>query len=229
MRRTYISPEYLNKKVYGTYNMVEESNFFSAKMLDIEESILIDNQNIVYYQRSSGEQIDLSIENTLPSIIYSSSDNKLKNHTLILDPTQNDYDKNNNTKWIIDINLKNILTDYIFSIMKRYRTFEGIQNSMTLENDVNIALVKYINFNVLNRYKLDKLNLYISYKDLRNQSILRYKNNWKTSVVSDDNLMKKMTTETSFDGSTIRAFFNQEKSSSTYVMDYFFTLLFVKL
>lgn len=229
MRRSYISPEYLNKKVYGTYNMVEESNFFCAKMLDIEDSILIDNQNIVYYQKKTGEQLDLSIESTLPSNIYSSSDNKLSKHSLIIDPTQNEFDRNNNTKWILEINLNDILTDFIFATMKRYRTFEGIQNSMTLEKDINVALEKYIKFNVINRYKLEQLNMYISYKDLRNQSILRYKNNWKSSVVNPDNLMKKLQTETSFDGSTIKAFFSQEKNSSTFVMDYFFTLLFVKI
>lgn len=229
MRRSYISPEYINKKVYGTYNMVEESNFFCAKMLDIEDSILIDNQNIVYYQKQTGEQLDLSIESTLPSKVYSSSDNKLSNHTLIIDPTQNEFDRNNNTKWILEINLQQILTDFIFATMKRYRTFEGIQNSMTLENDVNVALTKYINYNVLNRYKLEQLNLYISYRDLRNQSVLRYKNTWKNSVVNLDNLLKKIQTETAFDGTTVKAFFSQEKNSSTYVMDYFFTLSFVKI
>lgn len=229
MRRTYISPEYINKKVYGTYNMVEESNFFCAKMLDVEDSIMIENQNIVYYQRRNGEQLDLSIESTLPSIIYSSSDSKSRNHTLVIDDSQNDYDRNNNTKWILDISLKNILTDYIFSTMKRYRTFEGIQNSMTIENDVNVALTNYINYNVLNRYKLDQLILYISYRDLRNQSVLRYKNTWKNDIAIKENIMKKVQTETVFDESTIRAFFNQEKSSSTYVMDYYFTLSFVKI
>jgi len=229
MRRTYISPEYINKKVYGTYNMVEESNFFCAKMLDIEDSILIDNQSIVYYQKITGEQIDFSIESTLPSIVYSSSDNKKENHSLEIDKSQSDYNLNNNTIWIMNINLKNILTDYLFATMKRYRTFEGIQNYMTLENDINVALTKYINFNVLNRYKLSNLNLYISYKDLRNQSVLRYKNTWKNDVVNPDNLMKKIQTETAFDGSTIKAIFNQEKSSSQYTMDYFFTLLFEKI
>ena len=51
MRRNYISPEFINSSIYGTYNMVEESNFFSAKMLYIEDSIYISNQNIIYYHK----------------------------------------------------------------------------------------------------------------------------------------------------------------------------------
>lgn len=229
MRRTYISPEYLNKKVYGTFNMVEESNFFCGKMLDIEDSIIIENQNIVYYQRQTGEQLDLSIESTLPSYVYSSSDSKRQNHTLLIDETQDAYSLNNNTRWILSINLNTILKDFIFSTMKRYRTFESIQNSMTLENDVNVALSKYITFNVIDRYKLSELKLYVSYRDLRNQSILRYKNTWSVNIANDDNLMKKIQTETAFDGSSIKATFNQEKTSATFAMDYFFTLSFNKI
>lgn len=229
MRRTYISPEYKNSKVYGTYNMVEESNFFCAKMLDIEDSILIENQNISYFQKSNGEQLDLSIESTLTSIVYSASDSMLNNHTLKIEENQTDFQLNNSTMWVLNIDTKKILTDYIFATMKRYRTFEGLRNSMTLENDVNVALKKYINYNVIDRYKLEKVNLYISYRDMRNQTVLRYKNNWKNLVISEENLMKKMQTETSFDGTSIKIMFNQEKTSSIYVMDYYFNLLFVKL
>ena len=46
MRRTYISPEYYYNNVYGTFNMVEESNFFGAKMLEVEDMIPIDKQDI---------------------------------------------------------------------------------------------------------------------------------------------------------------------------------------
>ena len=51
MRRSYISPEYTESSIYGTFNMLEESNFFAAKMLEIEDSIYISNQNIIYYQK----------------------------------------------------------------------------------------------------------------------------------------------------------------------------------
>jgi hypothetical protein len=229
MRRTYISPEYLNKKVYGTYNMVEESNFFNAKMLDIEDSISIDTQSIVYFQKQTGEQIDFSIESTLPSLVYSASDNKSLNHTLERDPSQNEYDLNNNTRWILTVDLKSILTDFLFATMKRWRTFEGVQNNMTIENNVNIALTKYIQRNVLDRYKLKSFNLYVSYRNLRGQNVLRYKNEWKTTAVVDSNLLKRIQTETAFDESSIKVFFAQEKKSQEFAYDYYFNLLFEKL
>ena len=77
MRRNYISNEYIYSNIPGSFNMLEESNYFGAKMLEIEDALYISNQNLIYYQQPNGEQFDMSIESTLLSNIYSSSDNKL--------------------------------------------------------------------------------------------------------------------------------------------------------
>jgi hypothetical protein len=229
MRRSYISPEYTESSIYGTFNMLEESNFFAAKMLEIEDSIYISNQNIIYYQKSTGEQIDLSIESSLPTQVYSASDNMKTHQTLIIDPTQLNYQKDGNTKWILTIELKNILTDYLFAIMKRYRTFEGVTNNLTRTNDVNTAMKQYISNNVLNRYKFSKIDLYVSYKDLMKQNVLRYKNTWNPNIVSDANLLKKAQKDLAFDDSELNIYFSQEKSSSQYNFEYYFNILFEKI
>ena len=229
MRRSYISPEFNNTKVFGTYNMFEESNFFGSKMLDVEDSISIENQNIVYYQKNTNEQLDLSIESTLSSIVYISSDDKYKNHTIVYDPSQPIYQLENNTMWIIDINVRNILSNYLFATLKRYRTFEGVKNSMTLSNNVDVSIAEYISNNVIDRYKVKSITLFISYKDLRDQNILRYKNDWKPSVALDVNKFTKVQTETSFDGTSTKLIFTQEKPSSTYSFEYFFNILFEKI
>ena len=105
MRRTYISPEFHNNKVWGTYNMVEESNFFSAKMLEIEDSIKISNDDIIYYQKLNGEQLDIIVESSLDSIVFSSSSSKKSNHTLQIDESQPKYQLEKDTKWILNIDL----------------------------------------------------------------------------------------------------------------------------
>lgn len=229
MRRSYMSPEYSNTQIYGTFNMVEESNFFGAKMLEVEDSIYVSNQNIIYYQRPTGEQIDLAIESSLPTQVYSASDNMKSHQKLTLDDSQLDYQKESNTKWILNIDLRNILSDYLFAIMKRYRTFEGISNPLTKNNDVNTAIREYISNNVTNRYKLSRLDLYVSYTDLRSQNVLRYKNNWKSTIISDSNLLKKKQMDVAFDESTLKILFTQEKPSSQYNFDYYFNILFEKI
>lgn len=229
MRRTYISSEFVNTKINGTFNMIEESNFFGAKMLDVEDSIYIENQNIIYYQQASGEQIDLAIESSLPSYVYSSSSDKETNHRLTLDDSQTSFQKNGNTKWILEIELRTILENYLFATLKRFRTFEGIENNQTITNDINSSVQKYITSNVTNRYKFKKLDLYIRYKDLRNQNVLRYKNVWSTSVNSESNKYNKFQTDLAYDDSKIKIYFNQEKTSAEYTFEYFFNILFEKI
>ena len=224
-----MSPEYSNTQIYGTFNMVEESNFFGAKMLEVEDSIYVSNQNIIYYQRPTGEQIDLAIESSLPTQVYSASDNMKSHQKLTLDDSQLDYQKESNTKWILNIDLRDILSDYLFAIMKRYRTFEGISNPLTKNNDVNTAIREYISNNVTNRYKLSRLDLYVSYTDLRSQNVLRYKNTWKSTISLDSNLLKKKQMDVAFDESTLKILFTQEKPSSQYNFDYYFNILFEKI
>lgn len=228
MRRSYISPEYINNKIYGTYNMHEESNFFCAKMLEIEDLIVIENQELIYYQKPNGEQLDIVIESSLQSYVYSSSNSKKENHTLILDESQNDFQKNINTRWILEVNMKEIFYNYIFSVLKKHRTFEGLKSNMTAEGDVNVAIRKYVDNNVLNRYKFNSIQLLVEYQDLRDQNILRYNNNWKPTL-TDANLFTKIQTETAFDESKIKVFFSQERTSQEYCMNYFFNLLYEKI
>ena len=229
MRRTYISSEYSNTKTYGTFNMIEESNYFGSKMLEIEDNIYIENQNIIYYQRPSGEQINLSAETSIDSPVYSASSDKEKNHSLKIDESQTNYQKENNTKWIMDIKPNDVLSNFLFANLKRYRTFEGMKTSLTRANDVNTTIREYINKNVLNRYKLSKIDLYIKYKDLRSQNVLRFKNTWNSTIGIDSNKFQKIQTETAFDGSNIKLLFNQEQPSTQYSFEYYFNILFEKI
>lgn len=229
MRRSYISPEYQNRAVYGTLNMVEESTFFGAKMIDVDESIKIDTLDIIYYQKENGEQLDFSVESSLPSLVYSSSIDKLNNHTLIMDATQPGYQLDNNTRWILTIDLNSILTNYLFATLKKYRTFEGVKNNMTMFNDVNIAMLNYIKSNILNRYKYAGIELYLNYEGLRNQSILKYDNTWDNTVSAPINKLTRIQTNLEFDQSSILVSFNQEKPSVNYKFDYYFNILFEKI
>jgi hypothetical protein len=228
MRRNYISPEFESSEAYGTYNMVEESNFFGAKMLEIEDGIYVYDQNIIYNQKIGGEQLDFSVESSLPSVIYSAASDKNQNHRLYLNESQTEYQKENGTIWNLDINIGAILSSYIFAELKRWRTFEGLRKEMTSYNDVNIAIRKYIEFNVINRYKTSRIDLFIRYKDIRGQSLLKYSNKWNPDSVTEQNRMTKFQSEDSIDGMYSKLMFPQQNPGSTYVFDYFFNILFEK-
>lgn len=229
MRRTYISKEFETKLTYGTYNMLEETNYFGSKMLEIEDTIYLASQNLIYYEKSNGEQLDLGAETSLSSTIYSSSVNKQKNHTLKLDETQSSFQKDNNTTWILEIDLKTLLSDFLFATLKRYRTFEGVRTFMTRSGDINSTVNEYIRNNVSNRYKFKRIDVYIQYKDLRNQNVLRYKNNWNPQVEVEQNKFTKLQTDLTYDYSKIKVIFNQEKTSKNFTFDYYYNILFEKI
>jgi hypothetical protein len=228
MRRSYISPEFVKNKVYGTFNMLEESNFFSGKMLEIEDKISIINEDIIWYQKLNGEQLDFNIESSLNSNVYSSSLSKQKNHILRLDDKQSKSQMNSNSKWILEVSLKEILSDYIFSNLKRWRTFEGLKSEYTLERDVDVAIISYISENVLNRYKFSKIELFIDYKDLRLQNSIKWNNNWNNDITLDK-IWNKLERNTKFDDSSVSVIFEQQKSSSDFNFDYFYNIFFEKI
>lgn len=229
MRRNYIDPEFKYDKVYGTFNMIEQSSFFGSKMLEIEDSISISNQSILYYQTSNKEQLDISVENSLPSIVYNSSDDKMQNHKLSKDDSQPLYQLEKNTKWIMNINLNAVLSNYLFATLKQHRTFEGVKNIMTTYNDVDFAIKEYIRNNVVNRYKYKTTEVYVKYRDIHNQNVLRYQNTWNPNITQAENILKKIQTETSYDETSIKVMFTQEKPSDQYSFEYFFNLVFEKL
>lgn len=229
MRRTYISPEFNYGRVNGTLSMKEESSFFGSKMLEIEDSITIENQNLVWYQTLDGDQIDESIESSLPPISYSASENKKLNHTLVIDPNQPQSQRDTKTRYTMVINLQEILVSFLFGTLKQYRTFEGVRNNMIVSQNVDFAIREYIIKNVIDRYKFEKVQIFIRYNDLRGQNILRFKNNWNNLLTSESDRLQRFETQTEFDDSEVTINFNQEKVSSLYSFDYYFKLFWVKI
>lgn len=229
MRKSYITSDYHYNNVYGTYNMIEESNFFGSKMLEIEDSIFLDKIDLIYYQNDKNEQLDINTEKILESKSYSSILSKNSNHRLILDEKQSDYQKENSTKWILDINLNNILGEYIFAKMKTHRTFEGIKNNMTFNNNINASLVYYIKYNVLNRYKFSGIDIYVQYESLLDDSLYKWVNNWDDTVQSYQNKVYRYETNLKWNQSEIKVMLTQEKPSTLYNFKYYFNILFEKL
>ena len=207
--------------------MSEESNFFSSVLLSIDDFINIVDESLVWYERENGEQIDLGIESSFDSNVYSSINSKRNNHFISLDNSQLESQLNTNTRWILTINLKKLLKEYIFASMKKYRTFEGVRNETTLSNDINIAINEYIEYNIIDKYSFERLELFISYNDLRSNDFLRFKNIWDPNI-NKDVIFNKIETETKFDESSIDVIFSQDKISSEFNFSYYYNIFFTK-
>ena len=221
-----MSPEFFNSKIYGSFNSFEESNFFGSKMLEIEDEVEIKDQNIIYYQNDKNEQIDLNVESAQNSKIYSSFDNKKLNHDLIIDDSQPNTQLKTNTRWILDINLSSILTEFIFANIKKERTFQSLTNDMVVSKDVNVYIRNYIKNNVLDRYRLSNIELFVDYVDITTGSNLQYQNTFDKRTF---NKLTRFQTETNFNFSKTRLTFNQEQSAQEFSFKYFFNLKFEKI
>jgi hypothetical protein len=219
MRTTHISPEFNYNQVNGTLSQLEKKSFFSSKLMKFTDTINILNSSIVYYQNANGEQLNLDIEKNLTPIIYN-TDNDKENYK---------FAQTNNTEvYTLFIDLKQLLIDYLFAIIKTNRTFEGISNAMVLSNSTNSAIVTYISNNLLSRYNFDHLDLFIMYNDLNNGS-LKYINTFNPYIGIDNNLTNKYASKTDVINNTYTITFTQEKPSNQYSFDYYFNIYFTKI
>lgn len=228
MRRTYISPEYNFKKVNGTFNMIEESSYFSSKMLNITDKVFIDNIDILWYQNKSKEQLDLGLESTSLPYLYSPSEDKQKNLSLTINNAETPLGlESKNTRWIFEINIKKILTNYLYATLKKYRTFEGVKNINTLYNDVDIAIINYITNNVINRYRFEKIDLYLSYRSISESNQIKYKNNWNINL-GNESLIENYQLNIDSDQSILKLMFLQ-MNSQEYIFDYYYNISFERI
>lgn len=230
MRRNYISPEHEYTEVSGTFNMIENKSYMGSKMMKIEDDIIIDSRDIIYYQQTNGEQLDIIQELTFPPVIYSMINDKLDNYAIEMSPTQSDFNRQKRTIWHIDINLENLLINYLYANIKASRTFENITSINTSVNDVNKAIRLYIRENLLSRYRFYSFDLYISYNSLEDDGNLRYQNTWTPSIIQDNTtLLKKVELDINSDSTKLRSTFTQEKDSDKFNFNYYFNIKFERI
>ena len=228
MRTTNISPEFIYTNVNGTLSMIEKKSFLGSKLIKFDDNISIISENIIYYQTNTNEQLNLDVEKLLPPIIYNTVNDKLTNSTIMIDDSETIDEYNNNTKWVLKIDMKTILINYIYATLKKYRTFEGVKDSIVISNDVNSAIKEYITNNLLSRYQFDHLDLFVSYNNLLNGG-LRFNNTWDQSVENNGNLFNKYQKTLDITNLSIEINFSQANPSTAYSFNYYYNLYFTKI
>jgi hypothetical protein len=122
----------------------------------------------------------------------------------------------------------NILRNYIFHKIKQVRTFKGIKNSDTYSKSVNDSIYAYIDNNIIKRYELNKVNLYLEYKSLTEiNNLKRYEVNYNSNI--EKVLFTKYRSEFNSDKSIVKIYFRQEKLSTDFTFEYYFDILYNKI
>ena len=171
MRKTFLSKNYSLEPISGSKNTLEQRAFFTSKVLKIEDVLYIGSNNINWSQSTDNTQ-GIRVESV--NKIFNTYQVKLDNHTIAISPQQID----NFTKWEFTFNIREMIYQYIFAQLKSNRTFAGIDNSNTLNNDIDSAIKDYINYNVYPRINFFNIALYIVYYPLGvSEGILDSNNN----------------------------------------------------
>jgi hypothetical protein len=142
---------------------------------------------------------------------------------------QTEFQKENSSKWVMTVESKDILRNHIFAILKSSRTFEGLKNNYVTSGSVDQAIFEYINNNILKKYALKEITLYLDYVDLCNDDTLQYLNAFDQTIVQDSLKITTMEQTISSDESIITLRFNQAKPAYNYSYKYYFNLKYEKL
>lgn len=223
MKKTYISTDFTKKEVNGINSIKEKSNFFSSVILDTPDIIAITENDIIWYENYNNEQVDLDSELNISPSYYSSSEDKNKSHTLIINDNQPNSQKEFNTLWNLEIKSSDILFNYIYSSIKENRTFEGLTNQKFDSININIFIDKFIRKNILPKYKLLNIDLYIKHIDIKNN--IRYNNIWNNNIESNF-IFEKYTLNKK--NNNIELIFNQN-NSNLFIFEYYYSLFYERI
>ena len=239
MKNTTILKKFDTQPNAGTYSMSEYNFLFGSKMIDIEDDIIINNAIINYYQSNLASNygfqyynVDIYQESVFNLDLFSIKKDKHKYKLY----NQDHNSLKNNTKWQFDINTKEILTEYIFAKIKNARAFKAIKQEYFLNNKINDNIYNYINYNIIHRYKIEKINFYLLYKELLNNDnqysndILKLKPIYSNIAFTDGFLVTDITIKKpSNNVNNLTMIFNQTNNSDLFTYYYYFDIIFKKI
>jgi len=237
MKSNLLLKRYLTETDNGTKNMNTVRSFFGTKLIDIEDNITINNISLKYTDYSGYQNYDEKVLGTYETEkTIDLTKLKTDNHTIILQ-TQDMFNIENNTKWTIEIDVREILKEYLFGKLKEARTFRSIKTENTLNSDINDSIYMFIENNIMDRYETDRVELYIKYDtllshDVFNKDLLQFTPTFKETVYKSEYIIKdfSLIKTDQFENLTpIKLSYSQTKKSSEFKFDYYFDIKFKKI
>jgi len=239
--------KFKTENINGTFNIKEEKSFFGTKLMDIEDELYLTDKSIQYLEvyksgttletKNNGYQyseINLFEEKLFLMDIVTL---KYDNHT-IKKSLQLKIEEEENTRWEIDIDIKQILIDYLFAKIKKARTFKSLSFENFSNKNINKSIKSYIFENIIDRYEFVSIDLFIKYIDIENNhiyetsAIKQYDPLFNQSIglpeykISNSNIELDIYLDKL---APIKVNYFQTKSSLQYKFDYYFNLKYRKI
>lgn len=231
--------------VNGTRTSKEIKSFFGSKLIDIEDDIYVTDISIQYSEvvdkiSPLNDHYQYYDQKTLPpetKILRSLSDIKYESHSIDIYRGSAET-PNTNFEWIIVIDVKNILKQYLFLRLKESRVFRCIKSEDLVEKNIDNYIYEYINDNLLNRYNTSGIAFYAKYIDVVNKISIFDTNQvlrgpkFNKDVYNENYRIKNvnvMTPDYLSNLESVKVIFNQTKPNDQYKFDYYFNVSFHKI
>lgn len=221
MKRRFLISDYISEYVSGSNGHKNIKSFMATAMMNIPKNITIDNSDILYYQNINGEQVSLDNEMNSGVIVYNTSSVKETNAKLYVNAEQSAYQRDNNTLWDLAIDYKVLLMSYIFTNIKRSRAFESILNSDVVESSVDLYIKNYISDNILDKYKVTQVKMYLEYIDITKvDGYYRYGNVYDTNLLNANSVICPLL----YDNNKLVISFYQKENSKNFIFKYYYNI-----
>lgn len=242
MRKDSIVRDFKTSPIPGTFQMQEITNMMCGKMMDIEDTIRV---GYTYKIKDINLSDPLYIQ--LAKINYDT----LKKDNIIslkIDQSQSKIEKETNTKWIFEINTKNILREYLYNeifTLNPQSAFNSIPNNVIPNGNINKIVFDYIDYNVLDKYKVKDILLWTDYYELKNDilpgsgsnilnptvKLLYQQPVFSLHAIPENNadLNKQSIFLKPYSDGIYEVSYKQTKSAQYYVFSYYYDIIFEKI
>jgi hypothetical protein len=241
MRKYPITRDFKHIDKPGVLIMNEHTNINMGKMMDIDDEIRM--------------SYSLTKDNILLPLIklneiHNTSYDKIKKDSILefkVADVQTESEKDTVTKWIIKINYKHILREFLYHEIHTYNPYSVFKKMVNIlpENRINDYCYAYIDFNILDRYKVKEIILWTEYHELKRDTVPGTGTNTynpllkllrKTPIFTYHAIpspvldSKKETISTkSYNDGTIDILYQQTKSSQYYTFLYYYDIIFERI
>jgi hypothetical protein len=233
MKNNLILKKYKVINDYGTKNMKSSKSFFGSSLINIENTILIDNITLSYSDINGYQNYHKDNKEIMKFLDLTNL--KKDNHSIYFQ-NQTPDELIINTHWEIKIKIKKILKEYLFFKIKKSKTFKSIKKNQTLNNDIDNSIYLFIENNILNRYKFSNVYLYVKYQPIMifntfNPNLLQYTPDFKDEIYDNDNLINDYNLKNHHfnDLEDVTINYNQIKNSDEYKIEYYFNIEYKKI
>lgn len=241
MRKRAINKNYKNVPVPGILNIKEKRNFLCSVLMDINDEIRVTYN----YTKENISNTPLPLD---VLSLYNYDSLKEESHIIKINESQSTTDLNNNTQWIIELDSKTLLRDYLYNeifVLNPDSVFNNIPQNIVPNDKVSNLVYEYIDNNILDKYQVKEFILWTDFYNLNFNTVpgtgtsnenptinLLEKTpvfSFNAIPTSDADENKKSTSIKQFENGKYEINYRQNKSSKFETFIYYFDVIFERI